>query len=137
MATTTAYGPAPADIVRCAACGHMQVAEFPAEPSSRRPTREVAEAAYVDEEAGQRATAARALDRIERHRLAGRLLRPRLLGGLPARRGGRRGWSARGVEPSRFAAGFARDDLGLDVRPARSTPPSSQPASSTPSSWAT
>ena len=117
VATTTAYGTAPADIVRCHSCGHMQVAEFPPGHTLEAGYGEVSEGAYLDEEAGQRATAARALDRIEVHVARGGAICD--LGcwvGFLLSEAGRRGWSAQGVEPSRFAADLARKRFGLDVR---------------------
>ena len=116
-ADTKAYGSAPADIVRCRRCGHMQVADFPPAQTLDQGYGEVAEAVYLDEEEGQRATAARALDLIERH-----VARPGAICDLGCWLGfllaeaERRGWSARGVEPSDFAARFARERLGLDVQ---------------------
>jgi len=115
VATTTSYGVAPDHIVRCRACGHMQVAAFPGEPRLEESYAEVSEAAYLEEEAGQRATAARALDRIERH-VTGRSLCD--LGcwvGFLLSEAERRGWEGRGVEPSEFASSYARDRLGLEV----------------------
>lgn len=116
VATTTAYGSAPADIVRCTRCGHMQVAEFPPDQTLEEAYGEVSEAAYLDEEAGQRATAARALDRIEQHTPGGGTICDLgcWVGFLPAE-AQRRGWSATGVEPSRFAADLARRRFGLEV----------------------
>jgi SAM-dependent methyltransferase len=117
VATTIAYGSAPADIVRCAACGHMQVAEFPPGQTLEEAYGAVSEGAYLDEEAGQRATAARALDRIERHTHgAGAICDLGCWVGFLLSEAGGRGWSARGVEPSEFAAGLARQRFGLDVQ---------------------
>jgi SAM-dependent methyltransferase len=117
VATTTRYGAAPADIVRCRVCGHMQVSEFPDEPELAEAYAEVSEGAYLAEEAGQRATARRALERIERHRPQGpgTLLDLGCWVGFLVSEAGRRGWQAWGVEPSTFAAEFARDRLGLRV----------------------
>ena len=115
VATTTAYGSAPADIVRCRSCGHMQVAEFPAEADLGEGYAEVSEAAYLDEERGQRATAARALAAIERHVGVGALCDLGCWVGFLLSEAGRRGWEAQGVEPSRFAGEFARERLGLRV----------------------
>lgn len=115
VATTTSYGSAPDDIVRCERCGHMQVAAFPTEPQLEDAYGEVEEAAYLDEEAGQRATAARALDRLERHRAPGRLVDLGCWVGFLVSEAGGRGWRASGVEPSRFASEYARSTLGLDV----------------------
>ena len=67
VATTTSYGSAPGDIFKCRVCGHMQVADLPPRAEVQQSYEEVSERAYLDEQAGQRATAAQALDRIERH----------------------------------------------------------------------
>ena len=118
VATTTAYGAAPDDIVRCGACGHMQVATFPSEPELEEGYAEVDEAAYMEEEAGQRATAARVLDQIEARVGPGRICDLGCWVGFLLSEAERRGWEASGVEPSRFASAYARDRLGLDVRTA-------------------
>ena len=120
VATTTAYGTAPADLVRCTVCGHAQVAEFPAEVELEEAYGEVEEGAYLAEETGQRATARRALDRIERHVGDGDGQRSLCdLGcwvGFLMSEAERGGWEARGVEPSEFAAEYARERLGLRVQ---------------------
>ncbi len=115
VATTTSYGAAPDDIVRCIACGHMQVATFPQAAQLDSDYGDVDEAAYVEEETGQRATAARVLDRIERHAGPGRLCDLGCWVGFLLSEAERRGWQASGVEPSRFASAYARERLGLDV----------------------
>jgi SAM-dependent methyltransferase len=80
---------------------------------------------YVDEEAGQRETARRALAQIERHLLPHRgngTQRPRQLldlgcwVGFLLSEARQRGWEVVGVEPSQFASAYARERLGLDVR---------------------
>jgi SAM-dependent methyltransferase len=95
----------------------MQVAAFPPEPALEAAYEEVSESAYLDEEDGQRATAARALARIERHSSDGRgvLLDLGCWVGFLLSEAERRGWEAWGVEPSAFAAEFARDRMGLRV----------------------
>jgi SAM-dependent methyltransferase len=115
-ATTTRYGSAPGNIVRCAACGHMQVAPLPRTPELDEGYAEVAEGSYLDEEAGQRATAAATLDRVGRHVRPGRLADLGCWVGFLLSEAERRGWEAEGVEPSRFAADYARDQLGLSVQ---------------------
>jgi SAM-dependent methyltransferase len=67
------------------------------------------------EEAGQRATARRVLERIERHRPGGRLLDLGCWVGFFLAEARERGWEVTGVEPSGFAAAYARDELGLPV----------------------
>ncbi len=116
VATTTAYGTAPADLVRCTVCGHAQVAEFPAEAALAEAYGEVDEGAYLEEETGQRATARRALDRIERHVGTGKLCDLGCWVGFLVSEAERRGWEAQGVEPSEFASRFARERLGLRVQ---------------------
>ena len=65
--TTKEFGTALADIVRCGACGHMQLDRFPSE-AELDAAYEVAESdAYVEEEAGQRYSFASVLERIERY----------------------------------------------------------------------
>ena len=118
VATTTSYGQAPSDIVRCGHCGHMQVASFPPEPELDGAYAEVSEAAYVAEEVGQRATAARTLERLERHVAPGRLVDLGCWVGFLVAEAQSRGWEAEGVEPSRFASAYARDTLGLNVQTA-------------------
>ena len=116
VATTTQYGSAPSDIVRCRECDHMQVAELPDAPELDEAYAQVSEAAYVDEEEGQRATAQRALERIERHAPIGAICDIGCWAGFLLSEAERRGWEAWGVEPSRFAADFARERFGLNVQ---------------------
>lgn len=115
VATTTAYGSAPDDIVRCPACGHMQVGRFPDEAQLGEAYGDVAEAAYVEEQAGQRATAARTLWRIERHAGMGRLCDAGCWVGFLLAQARSRGWEVLGVEPSRFASEYARSVVGVPV----------------------
>ena len=117
-ATTTAYGSAPDDIVRCGTCGHMQVARMPETVALEEEYGEVSEAAYLDEETGQRATAARALERIERHVAPGAICDLGCWVGFLLAEAESRGWEAWGVEPSRFASEFARERFGLNVQTA-------------------
>ena len=113
--TTDAYGTALEDIVRCEACGHMQLAAFPADEELLGLYEDAASEDYVEEEAGQRATARAALERIERHVERGRLLDLGCWVGFLLAEARDRGWEVTGVEPSEFASEFARERLGLDV----------------------
>jgi SAM-dependent methyltransferase len=115
-ADTTAYGHAMSDIARCAACGHMQLETMPDRPSLEEAYSGESEAAYVEEQRGQRATAARALARIERHVSPGALCDLGCWVGFLLAEARDRGWETLGVEPSRFASAYARERLGLDVR---------------------
>jgi SAM-dependent methyltransferase len=113
--STDRYGHATADLVRCADCGHIQVERFPEEGELGAAYAEIEDFAYLEEEAGQRATAAVALDRIEQHVAPGAICDLGCWVGFLLSEAGRRGWRGRGVEPSEFAAAYARERLGLDV----------------------
>jgi SAM-dependent methyltransferase len=116
--TTDDYGTALSDIVRCPACGHMQLERFPADAVLAEAYGEAASEDYVAEEAGQRATARAVLDRLERHVARGALLDLGSWVGFLLAEARDRGWDVTGVEPSEFASAYARDELGLDVRTA-------------------
>lgn len=114
--TTDQYGTALSDIVRCGACGHMQLAEFPSADALSRAYATAASEDYVEEERGQRATARATLERIERHApQRGRILDLGCWVGYVLAEARELGWQATGVEPSEFASGYARERLGLDV----------------------
>jgi SAM-dependent methyltransferase len=114
--TTDAFGTALGDIVRCSVCGHMQLDHMPAEAELAEAYGDAASDDYVDEEAGQRATAGSVLDRLERHVPRGALLDLGSWVGFLLAEAQGRGWKATGIEPSEFASAYARDRLGLDVR---------------------
>jgi SAM-dependent methyltransferase len=112
--TTDRFGVALDDIVRCAACGHMQLAQM---PTAERLESEYADAAsddYLAEEPGQRATARDALARMERHIAPGRLADLGCWVGFLAAEAQQRGWAPTGVEPSTWAAARARE-RGIEV----------------------
>ncbi|MBA3300704.1 MAG: class I SAM-dependent methyltransferase [Thermoleophilaceae bacterium] len=114
--SSESYGTAAADIVRCVVCGHAQVQEMPALEDLDEGYAQAADDSYAREEAGQRVTAARAVERIERHVARGALLDLGCwLGFLPSE-ASKRGWETLGIEPSQYASEFAREQLGLDVR---------------------
>lgn len=114
--TTTRFGAALSDIVRCRGCGHMQLQRMPAEAKLAEAYGEAEDLAYVEEAFGQRATAAWLLSEIERWVPRGSLLDIGCWAGFLLSEAQGRGWEATGVEPSEFAARHARDQLGLDVR---------------------
>ncbi len=127
--STTAFGVALSDIVRCRDCGHMQLAQLPARAMLRSAYSEAESDDYVAEEAGHRASARRTLDRIERSSRRGRLLDVGCWVGFLLDEAHRRGWSATGVEPSSYASRYARDRLGLDVRTSELSDAELEPAS--------
>jgi SAM-dependent methyltransferase len=125
--TTDRFGTALADLVRCPRCDHRQTEPMPDDAVLERAYAGAASEDYIDEEAGQRETARRALARIEaflealpiphnggpRHRT---LLDLGCWVGFLLAEAVERGWDAVGVEPSEFASAYARDRLDLDVR---------------------
>jgi SAM-dependent methyltransferase len=113
--TTDRFGAALGDIVRCPACGHMQLDRFPSEAELGEAYGEAESADYVEEEAGQRETARIALERIERFAGRGALLDLGCWVGFLLAEARERGWETLGVEPSEFASAYARDRLGLEV----------------------
>jgi SAM-dependent methyltransferase len=115
--TTDRFGTALADIVRCPRCGHMQLHPMPSREVLDNAYATAASDDYVEEEAGQRATATRALERIEAYApRRGALLDVGCWVGFLLAQARDRGWSRTlGVEPSEFASRYARERLGLDV----------------------
>ena len=114
--TTDRFGTALSDIVRCASCGHMQLQQMPGDAELEQAYADAESADYVEEEAGQRATARRVLEEIEQHVRPGALLDLGCWVGFLLAEARSRGWRTVGVEPSTFASAYARDVLGLDVR---------------------
>jgi SAM-dependent methyltransferase len=116
--TTDRFGTALSDIVRCADCGHMQLARMPGDAELESAYAGAASDDYVDEEAGQRETARRMLARIEAHApRRGAILDLGCWVGFLLAEARERGWSEQvGIEPSQFASDYARERLGLDVR---------------------
>ena len=115
--TTDRFGTALSDIVSCPACTHMQLREIPTEAELERAYAAAASDDYVEEEAGQRATARDLLERLERHVGKGPLVDLGCWVGFLLDEARSRGWDpVVGIEPSEFASGFARERLGLDVR---------------------
>ena len=112
---TDAFGSALADLVRCESCGHAQLAAFPSDGELAAAYAAAQEDAYVEEEAGQRATARRLLELLERHSSPGRLLDAGCWVGFLLDEARRRGWEPAGLEPSAWASAYARDRLGLEV----------------------
>lgn len=114
--TTSRFGTALGDIYRCPSCGHMQLGLMPTGPLLDSGYAGAASTDYVQESAGQRATARQALADIEARVGPGRLLDLGCWVGFLLAEARERGWQGVGVEPSEFASRFARDQLGLDVR---------------------
>jgi SAM-dependent methyltransferase len=115
--STDRFGVALADIVRCSRCGHMQLQPMPSQELLDTGYADAASEDYVEEEAGQRATARRVLERIEPHvARRGALLDIGCWVGFLLAEARDRGWARTlGVEPSEFASRYARERLGLDV----------------------
>ena len=115
--TNKQFGTALGDIVRCPACTHQQLDRFPEDHELDAAYAEAAADEYVEEESGQRVSFGRVLDRVERHVPKGALLDIGCWVGFLLATARDRGWrECVGVEPSDFAATYASERLGLDVR---------------------
>jgi 2-polyprenyl-3-methyl-5-hydroxy-6-metoxy-1,4-benzoquinol methylase len=104
-----------ADLLACRECGAIQQAGMPAGSQLHDLYRDMRDEAYLAEQAGRRATAARLLDLIARHAGAGRLLDVGCGHGLLLDEARRRGHEVVGLELSRAGARHAREVLGLEV----------------------
>ncbi len=114
--TTDAYGTALDDIVECTTCGHRQLARMPSEVELLELYVGARADHYVEEERGQRHTARAALLQIERHVPdRGRLLDLGCWVGFLLAEARDRGWEVTGVEPSVFAAAYAREVHGVEI----------------------
>jgi SAM-dependent methyltransferase len=116
--TTKEFGTALGNIVRCESCTHMQLDRFPSEEELEAAYEDAASDDYVEEEAGQRASFASVLERLERYAPErGCLLDVGCWVGFLLAEARDRGWrECVGIEPSAFASEYARERLGLDVR---------------------
>ncbi|MBV9310777.1 MAG: class I SAM-dependent methyltransferase [Solirubrobacterales bacterium] len=114
--STDRFGSALGDIVRCPACGHMQLEPMPGEALLTAAYEQAASADYLEEELGQRETARHALSTIERFApRRGRLLDVGCWVGFLLDEARVRGWDVAGLEPSDFGSRYAQERLGLDV----------------------
>jgi 2-polyprenyl-3-methyl-5-hydroxy-6-metoxy-1,4-benzoquinol methylase len=104
------------DLLICRECGSVQQPALPAGARLHALYRDSCDDAYLQEQAGRRATAVRLLDLIGRHVPAGRLLDVGCGPGLLLDEARHRGYTAVGLELSRSAARYATQVLGLDVR---------------------
>jgi SAM-dependent methyltransferase len=104
------------DLLACAECGAVQQAGLPGGDALHELYRGVRDEAYLDEEAGRRATARRLLDLVATQVPTGRLLDVGCGPGLLLDEARGRGYDVVGLELSHAAARHAREALGLDVR---------------------
>jgi SAM-dependent methyltransferase len=104
------------DLLACMECGTVQQPQLPAGAALHDLYRDMRDDAYLVEEAGRRATAARLLDLIGEQVGSGRLLDVGCGHGLLLDEARRRGFEVVGLELSRSAARHACETLGLDVR---------------------
>jgi SAM-dependent methyltransferase len=109
-----AYG----DLYACTACGTVQQPSAPSGEQLVALYRDMRDDAYLDEEAGRRATARRLLALVGAHApRRGRLLDVGCGPGLLLDEARREGWQVTGLEPSSASRGHAVG-MGLDVRDA-------------------
>ena len=120
MAPTCHEPGAHADLYACRACATIQQPALPSGAELLDLYRDMEDDAYLEEEAGRRATARRLLRHVAKVALRrGRLLEVGCGHGLLLDEARRAGWQVRGLEPARAARAHAVDALGLDVRDVR------------------
>ncbi len=112
--SASAYGHTVAPVVHCARCSHGSVAGVPDEAAVSSAYADAADPVSLREEPGQVETARRVLARVERSVPPGRVLDVGCWTGSFLVAAAERGWTARGYEPSTWAAGRARE-RGADV----------------------
>lgn len=105
-----------ADLYACSECGTVQQPALLEQADLYELYREMRDDAYLDEEAGRRASARRLLDLIGRHVAEGRLLEVGCGHGLLLDEARARGYDVMGLEISRGALEHARGRLALPVR---------------------
>lgn len=114
------FGRPGGSILRCLVCGHGSLDQVPPTSTVRAAYAEAADPISLREEDGQVETARRALADVERIagvRPPGRLADVGCWTGSLLVAAAERGWSAAGVEPSRWASARAQE-RGLDVHTA-------------------
>ena len=113
--STDAYGQALDDIAECTACGHRQLEHWPSEVDLLELYVGARADHYVEEARGQAVTARAALEQIERHVKSGRFLDLGCWVGFLLVEARGRGWEVTGVEPSAYAADYARREFKLEL----------------------
>ena len=109
------YGATTGAVVRCGACGHGWVSEWPDPGRVGDAYRAAVDEISLRERAGQVATAARGLAALEQHVSPGRFLDIGCWTGSMVEAAGPRGWQAEGIDPSAWAVEVGRS-RGLDLR---------------------
>lgn len=113
-------------LIRCRDCGLVCVSNFP-EPEQlealygeayyrNRNSRALGYSDYFADEANIRRTARRRLKQLQRHQRMGRLLDVGCATGFFLDEARKAGWTVTGLDLSQYAAQYARQELGLDVR---------------------
>lgn len=103
------------DLYRCGVCGTIQQPSLPRGAELAALYRDMYDDAYLAEERGRRRSAGRLLDMVGSYVPRGRLLDVGCGHGLLLDEASRRGYEAVGLELSRRAAAYARDELGQHV----------------------
>jgi SAM-dependent methyltransferase len=109
------FGETVGRVLACDACGHGSLAERPSAETLAAAYHDAADPETVSEEAGQQATADRALAWVETVVAPGALVDIGCWSGSFVAAADQRGWRATGIDPSTWAVERARA-RGLDVR---------------------
>lgn len=103
-------------VVRCLQCGLLQVPASEHPPELDALYAEVVDDDYLQNITSKKKTFARAFARLRRHcPVPGRILELGSYCGLFLDEARRNGWQAQGIEPSRWAVQYARQNFGVEV----------------------
>ncbi len=103
------------DIFRCRSCSMVFNEAAPEAADVTGEYEQVEDPEYLAQRESRRLTFFRELDAIEKVQTIGSLLDVGCYTGFFLECARERGWNAQGVEPSRWAAGYAREKLGFEV----------------------
>ena len=106
----------PEKILRCVTCGLVFVPSGESSEKILKQYKEMVDEGYIEEEQGRRKTARMVLKKLQRYQKKGKsLLDVGCSTGFFLDEAKKKGWQARGVELSRWAAKIAREKFGIEV----------------------
>ena len=108
----------PNEIVRCTNCGLVYMLRPDGEGSLLKEYSNMKDELYLKEEGGRRKTARRVLKKILLVKKSGKMLDIGAANGFFLDEAKKSGWEVKGVEPSKWAADYAKRNFNIDIIPA-------------------
>lgn len=112
---STSKIPKPDRVFKCNVCGLVFAQQEGDSSYYAEKYRQLVDREYLEEEQGRRQASREILNRIEKHKKRGRLLDIGCANGFFLDEARRRGWEVYGLELSKWAANYAREQLNLNV----------------------